>query len=164
VTISLRDVGDGDGPLLLALYESTRAAEMALVPWTAEQKRVFVATQFAAQQQGYAASHPEAEHRIVCVDGAPVGRLYLDRPEGRLHILDITIAPDRRSQGIGSAVLGGLLAEADAHGKSVSIYVESFNPSLRLFERLGFRVASVDGFLLLLERPATRAGESPRSD
>jgi hypothetical protein len=50
-------------------------------------------------------------------------------------------------------VLAGVLAEADAHGKPVSIYVESFNPSLRLFERLGFAVAAVDGFLMLLKRP-----------
>src|SRR5581483_1581951 len=58
VTVSFRDVGPEDVPLLFALYASTREAEMALVPWTAEQKRAFVEMQFAAQQQGYANSYP----------------------------------------------------------------------------------------------------------
>jgi ribosomal protein S18 acetylase RimI-like enzyme len=164
VTVSLREVCDDDGPLLLEWYASTRAAEMAMVPWTDDQKRAFVEMQFTAQRDGYAASRPNAVHRIICADQAPVGRIYFDRSEARLHILDITIAPERRNQGIGSEVLAGMVAEADAHGKAVSIYVESYNPSLRLFERLGFGVASVDGYLLKLERPATRPDDSPRSD
>jgi ribosomal protein S18 acetylase RimI-like enzyme len=164
VSVSLREVCADDAPLLLALYASTREAEMAMVAWTAEQKRAFVEMQFAAQRQSYANSYPNADHCIVCADGEPAGRIYLSRTDGRLHIVDITIAPERRNQGIGSEVLAGIIAEADAHGKPVSIYVESFNPSLRLFERLGFGVASVDGYLLKLERPATRPDDSPRSD
>jgi ribosomal protein S18 acetylase RimI-like enzyme len=153
VKVSLRHVGPDDAPLLRALYASTREAEMAMVPWTAEQKRAFIDMQFTAQQQAYATTYPNGEHRIVCADSDSVGRIYLNRADERLHIVDITIAPERRNQGIGSEMLAGVLAEADAHGKPVSIYVESFNPSLRLFERLGFAVAAVDGFLMLLKRP-----------
>lgn len=154
MTVTLRDVVSEDGPLLLALYASTREAEMAMVPWAPDEKRAFVEMQFTAQQRSYAASYPAGEHRIVSVDGHGVGRIYLNRTEERLHILDLTIAPQHRSQGIGSNVLAGLLAEADAHGKPVTIYVESFNPSRRLFERLGFEVAAEDGHQLLLRRTA----------
>ena len=69
---------------------------------------------------------------------------------------DITIAPESRNAGIGSLVLRTILEEADLSGKPVTIYVESFNPSLRLFQRLGFQIASQDSFQLLLERPPVR--------
>ena len=36
--ITLRPVVAEDEPLLLELYASTRAAEMAMVPWTREQQ------------------------------------------------------------------------------------------------------------------------------
>jgi ribosomal protein S18 acetylase RimI-like enzyme len=153
MTIALREALESDRPLLFQLYASTRQEELARVPWTDAQKQAFLEMQFAAQVRGYAASNPDATHEVICADGLAVGRLYLDRRPDCLHIMDITIAPESRSAGIGSEVLRRLLEEADHAGKSVSIYVESFNPSLRLFERLGFRTKSVDGFLVLLERP-----------
>lgn len=45
-----------------------------------------------------------------------------------------------------------LPAEAAETGKAVSIWVELFNPSLGLFERLGFSKVQEDGFNCLLER------------
>ncbi|MGD0046438.1 MAG: GNAT family N-acetyltransferase [Bryobacteraceae bacterium] len=150
--ITLRDAGDADRPFLLALYAATREAEMAMVPWTASQKRAFVEMQFAAQLRGYAETHPAAAHQIILVADRPAGRIYLDRGEREIHILDITVAPACRNSGIGSAVLREVLTEADRTGKTVGIYVEDFNPSRQLFERLGFCVAAQDGFQLLLER------------
>jgi len=80
-----------------------------------------------------------------------VGRLYLDREAEGLHILDITILPLYRNAGIGSFLLGRIMEEARSAAKAVTIYVESFNPSLRLFERLGFRKDKEDGFQLLMK-------------
>jgi ribosomal protein S18 acetylase RimI-like enzyme len=150
--IRLRPVTEEDLPLLFQLYASTRELELAHVPWGAGQKQAFLEMQFAAQRNAYASTHPRAAHEMICVDGEPLGRLYLDRTEN-FHILDVTVAPARRNQGIGSNVLCRIIAEAEHTGKSVSIYTEMFNPSMRLFERLGFRQKSVDGFLVLLERP-----------
>jgi len=156
MTITLRPAVESDQPLLFELYASTRQAEMAQVPWTAAQKHAFLAMQFAAQTEGYRTKHPRATHEMICVDERAVGRLYLDGPPDRLHIMDITVAPELRNAGIGSEVLSRILAEADRDGKPVDIYIETFNPSLRLFKRLGFHTASQDGFLLLLERPTTK--------
>jgi ribosomal protein S18 acetylase RimI-like enzyme len=145
------------------LYASTRKAEMALVPWSDAQKQAFVESQFTAQTRSYAESHPYAIHEVIMVDGSPCGRLYISRTATSLHILDITIAPSRRNGGIGSRTLTEILQEADQTNKSVSIYVETFNPSRRLFERLRFRIASEDGFMLLLERPCP-ASDSQESN
>jgi ribosomal protein S18 acetylase RimI-like enzyme len=149
--ITLRPVVDQDDNFLLSLYAGTRTAELAQVPWSTEQKEAFVRMQFSAQKQHYATEYPQANHDLICIDGVPVGRLYLLRAVDLLHILDITVLPEHRKSGIGSSLLGQVIEEARSTGKSVTIYVETFNPSLRLFERLGFRKDREEGFQLLMK-------------
>lgn len=159
-----RPVCAADHPFLLELYASTREAEMAMVPWTPQQKRAFVEMQFAGQLAGYRDTHPDGTHEIIMAGEHPAGRIWLDRSGPEVHILDITIDPARRNSGIGSGVLREILAEADSTARTVTLYVEDFNRSRALFERLGFRLAQQDGFQLLLERlPASRAWESNNS-
>lgn len=150
--ITLRPVSESDDPFLFNLYASTRAAEMALVPWSDSEKQAFLEMQFRAQKTSYAKEYAGAQHAVISRDGDPVGRLYLDRSQDRFHILDITVADACRNQGIGSVVLREILQEANRADKPTTIYVENFNPSLRLFERLGFRVAAVKDVQILLER------------
>jgi ribosomal protein S18 acetylase RimI-like enzyme len=80
-----------------------------------------------------------------------VGRIYLNRGAEIYHILDITILPQYRNQGAGLLCLQTILNEAADRAKPVSIYVENFNPSLRLFERLGFRRDQEKGFHFLMK-------------
>ena len=149
--ISLRPATDGDESFLLSVYATTRSAEMAAVPWSAEQKEAFVRMQFAAQQQHYAAEYPGAAHEIICFDAKPSGRIYMARLQTRLHILDITVLPENRNTGIGSWIVGKILAEAQPAGKEVTIHVESFSPSLSFFERMGFQPAGESGFHYLMK-------------
>ena len=148
--ITLRPVQESDDEFLLKVYGSTREQEMAQVPWTAEQKQQFVRLQWEAQKNHYAAQHPKASHEIISLEGIAAGRLYLDRSCEKFHILDITLLPEHRNRGAGSFLLGQIMAEAKEAGKPVTIYVETFNPSLRLFERLGFTPIQQQGFHLLL--------------
>lgn len=149
--VTLRAVQDSDNEFLLKVYGSTRAQELAQVPWTAEQKQQFVRMQYEAQKSHYAAQHPKASHEIICLEGTDAGRLYLNRADEKFHILDITLMPEYRNRGVGSFLLGQIMAEAKDAGRPVSIYVETFNPSLRLFQRLGFTPIQQEGFHLLLQ-------------
>ena len=149
--VTLRPVSVEDDDFLLAVYASTRAQEMSLVPWSAEQKEAFVRAQYEAQKSHYAMEFPHAKHDIIYVDGTPAGRSYIDRREDALHILDVTVLPQYRNRGTGSLLLHRLLEEASKLGKPVTIYVESFNPSLRLFERLDFRKDHEKGFHQLMK-------------
>jgi GNAT superfamily N-acetyltransferase len=149
--VKLRPVTETDDGFILSVYASTRAQEMAQVPWSPEQKEAFVRMQYTAQKQHYAAKYPRASHDIIYVDAIPVGRLYLNRGEEVLHILDITVLPEHRSQGAGSVLLRRILDEAGKLGKPVTIFVESFNPSVGLFARLGFEKAQENGFQFLLK-------------
>jgi N-acetylglutamate synthase-like GNAT family acetyltransferase len=149
--LTLRPVRESDDPFLLKLYGTTREPELAQVPWTAEQKQQFVRMQWEAQKRHYAAEHPRASHVVICLDGRVVGRLYLDRTAEQFHILDISMLPGDRNQGAGSVLLGQTMAEAKQAGKPVTIFVEAFNPSLRLFQRLGFTTIRQEGFHLLMQ-------------
>jgi GNAT superfamily N-acetyltransferase len=149
--ITLRLVQDSDDEFLLKVYGSTREQELAQVPWTAEQKQQFVRMQWEAQKSHYAAQYPHATHEIICLENGAAGRLYLDRSGEKFHILDITLLPEHRNRGAGSFLLGQIMAEAKEAGKPVSIFVETFNPSLRLFQRLGFTAIQQEGFHLLLQ-------------
>jgi len=149
--ITLRPVGPGDHEFLVEVYGSTRAEELALVPWTSDQQQAFIRSQFAAQQDHYAQKYPAASHDIIVSDNRQVGRLYVARLDHEIRIIDITVLPGERSAGIGSHLIRQLLAEAERTGRAVRIYVEEFNPSLHLFERLGFSPTEQQGFHLLMQ-------------
>jgi ribosomal protein S18 acetylase RimI-like enzyme len=157
---SLRAVSPEDESFLYTVYASTRAAEMMLLPWSVEQKEAFLRMQFNAQQNYYRAENPEATHDIILQDSLPVGRLYVARRESEIRILDVTILPEYRSRGLGTPLIKDLMEEAAGAGKSLSVYVESFNPSRNLFERLGFTKVSDDGVNCLMEwRPGSTASD-----
>ena len=149
MSIALRDVTPEDDAFLREVYASTRAAEVEMVPWSEEQKAAFLRFQFEAQDSYYRSQFPTADFQIIMNAGAPVGRFYVLRKTDEIRILDITILPESRSQGIGTSLIGQLLDEAAE--RAVTIWVENFNPSQSLFRRLGFSVVQEDGFNQLLE-------------
>src|SRR5918998_6235691 len=115
--ITLRPFGADDYDFLVELYGSTRAEELALVPWTIEQQQAFVRSQFAAQQDHYAKKYPAASHDIIVSNGRQVGRLYVARLDHEIRIVDITLLPAERNAGIGSYLIKQLLDEANSTGK-----------------------------------------------
>ena len=161
--ISLRPVRPSDEELLRELYHSTREQELAQVPWTTEQKQAFVEMQWQAQKKHYAAEYPRAVHVIICLEGIPVGRLYMDRSGDDLHVLDITLLPEHRNRGTGTYLLGQIMDEARNSCKPVTVFVETFNPSLRFFQRLGFSAAEQKGFHFLMKWTAATAAPAHAS-
>jgi ribosomal protein S18 acetylase RimI-like enzyme len=156
---SLRPVADADRELILSLYAVTRAGELAQVPWTEAQKQAFLQHQVAAQERHYWERYPTSQHQVILTGERPMGRLWLDRQPDRIHILDLTLLPAARGAGVGTALLRNLQAEATA----VTIYLESFSPSLPFFERLGFaREEERGAHLLLAWRGAASFSDKPR--
>jgi GNAT superfamily N-acetyltransferase len=149
--ITLRPVVLGDQDFLIEVYASTRAEELAIVPWTDEQRDQFIRSQFNAQQHHYAEKYPTGTHDVILSDGKQVGRIYVAQLDQEIRIIDITLIPTERNRGIGSYLIKQLLEEAKRKNKITRIYVEEFNPSLSLFKRFGFNMSEQHGFHLLLE-------------
>lgn len=149
--ITLRPVVAADATFLREIYASTRSDEMALVPWTEEQRHAFIEMQFQAQQAHYQDHFPQATREIVLENDRAVGRLYVDRPERETNIIDLTLSPAERNRGIGSYLLNAILEDAARSERIVGIYVESFNPSLRFFKRLGFVETEQSGIHIHLQ-------------
>lgn len=137
--VALRDATENDVAFLSAVYASTRAEELALTDWGDEQKAEFCRMQFEAQDAHYKTYYPSARYHVIECDGEPVGRLYVDRWEREIRIMDIALLTAWRRRGIGSCLLEELKAEGKATGKALSIHVEKFNPALHWYERLGFQ-------------------------
>jgi ribosomal protein S18 acetylase RimI-like enzyme len=147
----LRPATDDDLEFLYRVYAGTRADEMAIVPWTDEEKESFLRQQFNAQRTHYLANYAGARYEVILVDDQPAGRLYLHWREDELRIMDIALLSEYRGRGIGGRLMQDLLDEAAAAGKRVRIHVECNNPARRLYDRLGFRQIDDLGVYHLLE-------------
>ncbi len=156
--VSLRPITEADLPFLRALYASTRAEELVVLPWSAAQKRAFLDDQFAAQHSHYQRHYQGASFELLLDQGNAIGRLYVMRCSEEIRVIDIALLPEYRQRGIGAELLQGLLAEASASGRCVAVHVEKFNPARRLYQRLGFQPAEDRGaydFMVCKPAPGT---------
>lgn len=152
--LSLRWITDDDLPFLAELYASTRREEVAQTPWSEEQKEAFLRWQFENQHQHYQTYYPDCEFLVIEKDAIgrrePIGRLYVDRWKEEIRLVDIALLPEHRGAGLGRRILEVLLEEGRERKLPVSIHVESNNPALRLYERLGFRHVDSNGIYYLM--------------
>lgn len=160
--VTFRPAGPEDTEFLFRVYATTREQELGVTGWPEAQKTAFLRMQFDVQHRAYHAEYSTAHYLVVLSGGAPIGRLYLDRRERELAIIDIALLPEHRGRGVGRSILEGVLDEAAASGKSVRLEVEPWNPALRLYERLGFRKVGEHPVRLFMEWKAP-AGAAPTS-
>jgi GNAT superfamily N-acetyltransferase len=149
----LRAAEDSDRATLAAIYASTREEELASVPWTVEQKKAFTDWQSAQQEAHYALHYEGAERLLVEQGAATIGRIYVHTTRTEVRLMEMTLLPGWRNAGLGSRLMGVLLAYADGLRLPVSLHVEPFNPARRLYLRLGFEPREARGLYELMERP-----------
>lgn len=156
MNLHLRPETEEDLDFLYQLYASTRQQELAQTGWDSAQKEAFLRMQFTAQRTHYLRYYPQASFQVIEAASQPIGRLYVDRWEHEIRLMDIALLPQFCGQGLGSQLIGALLEEGQRTGKAVSIHVEKFNPARRLYQRLGFVLAEDKGVYSLMrwEPPA----------
>lgn len=159
--LRLRPARAEDEAFLYRLYVSTRADEVAAWGLDPETLGPLLRMQYAGQRGQYAAQFPAADHRIVLLDGRPAGRIYVDRSEERLLLIDVAVLPEHRGQGVGTTLVRSLLEEAAT--RPVDLSVVRTNPARRLYERLGFAVVEQDAIYLRMRHAADpRTGAAGR--
>jgi len=153
-SIAFKPVLPEDESFLFEVYASTRAEELAPLGLSEDQQASFLTMQFKAQQQDYQKRFPDRDHRVILLGDLPIGYLHLATSDDEIRILDVALKPEHRNKGLGARLMTDLLKQATEAHKCVRVYVERFNPALRLFERLGFACAADIGTHYLLESPA----------
>jgi ribosomal protein S18 acetylase RimI-like enzyme len=151
-TIRFRPITDEDGEFLFRVYASTRHEELAVTGWDESRVEAFLRMQFGLQHTQYLQNYPGASFDIVIIDGMSAGRLYVDRAEDGIRIIDIALLPEFRGRGIGGRIMRGLVGEADAKGLAMSLHVEMNNPVRDLYMSLGFREKERRGIYYYMER------------
>ncbi len=108
----------------------------------------------------------------VCLAASAGGRLaaYLvcSRYDTVWHIMNVAVDPDRRNEGIGTALLERLLEEVGDDAARYTLEVRQSNAgAIRLYERFGFRAAGLrrryyqdngEDALIMWRTPATLEG------
>ena len=149
--IHLKPIESGDESFLFQIFAATRAEEMARVPWDNSLKQAFLWSQFQAQSEQYRIKYPAGDFSIILLDNQPAGRLYLGRLDDQLRIIDLALLPEFRRQGIAGKIMADLMAESRQKQKPIRVYVESFNPTLSWFFKLGFQKIDGDEVYYFLE-------------
>ena len=109
--------------------------------WPPAQRQAFLDLQFRAQQEGYGAAFPEADHWIMEDGATPVGRLLVDRRPHEHRVVDLVILTAWRGRGIGSALMREVIADAASAVVPVALTVEAYDHRLVGWYRgLGFSV------------------------
>ena len=156
--IHLRPIRKQDEASLYRVYASTRAEELQQLDWDEQAKQHFLAGQFNAQQSYYMQLYPNAEFQVILRGREPIGRLYVDRGDVEIRLIDIALIPEFQGNGIGTGLLKALLAEAHRSDLPLRLHVDKANTAIRLYRRLGFREIEDIGMSFLMEW--TAAGPS----
>src|SRR5215510_12650417 len=146
--VSTRPVTDADQEFLIGVYASTRAEELAQVPWDESQKDVFIRWQFGLQRQEYDTRFPDARYEVILVDGVPAGRIWVGTDDTQIRLLDIALLPEFQNRGAGAYLLRQLIDEAKRAQKPLRHMVFMLNENAhRFYERLGFvEIEDVGGY------------------
>lgn len=162
--LALRGAVDADLPALRILYASTRAEELAPVPWPQSAKDAFIDDQFRLQHHHYVTHYPDADFFVLEAGAGIAGRFYHRSGSGDAGatdddlVIDVSLAPGFRGQGIGTLLLRSALEHAASRGRGVALNVHASNVrARRLYERLGFAATGQAGFHVSMRCSTTPA-------
>lgn len=129
-----------DEIFLLEVYAGGRAEEMRDWGWSTQEKEEFLRLQYRFQAQAYRMRYPGADCYLIWTGKQRAGRLMAARTAEAIILLDISLLPVFRNQGIGTSILKALQNESAATRKPVALSVMAANPARVLYERLGFQI------------------------
>jgi ribosomal protein S18 acetylase RimI-like enzyme len=138
-SISLRPILPEDAEFLYEVYASTRADELAQVPWNEAQLKTFLKMQLNARDQSYRMYYEEIDDRIILFENQPIGRLIVARSDEEIRLADVALLPQYRRTGTGTSLIKDLMTESGETKRPIRLQVEKPNEQARrLYDRLGF--------------------------
>lgn len=156
--LSFRPITDQDVEFLYKVYTGMREEEMEMTGWEEQQKENFLRMQFDLQHTQYLQNYREAAFEIIFFNKSPAGRLYVDRREREIRLIELALLPEFRRLGIGTTILKDLIAEANEKKLPLNCHVERLNPARRLYERMGFKLKEDKGMHFFMEKEPASPG------
>ena len=96
----------------------------------------------AFQAAVFRKNYVPAEIQVITFAEKDIGMLSLENREEDVFLRAIEIYPDYQGQGIGTAIIQKIIAQAALNMKPVFLQVLKVNPAKRLYEHLGFSVVN----------------------
>lgn len=147
--VILRPEQPSDADFLYTLFRGRMLPDLAALPLDDGARETLIRMQFDAQTKGYRARFPDARFDVVHSHGVPIGRLIVDQTQDAGCIVDFALLPAARRGGLGTAILGAVLAGMATTVRCKVIWNNT--PSLRMCQRLGFVQTGGDLPFLQLE-------------
>jgi ribosomal protein S18 acetylase RimI-like enzyme len=82
--------------------------------------------------------------QIIESGSSAIGYLCVLQREDHAFLDEIALAPEWQGRGIGSSLIRRVMNDVATRGVPLRLSVLSNNPARRLYERLGFRVTSIE--------------------
>ena len=153
MTISRRPEAAAAEPFLRQLIQTTVAAELGAAAWPEPVRSQVLEVQYALRR-AIGDEYTGVSSEVILVDGLKAGWLVIAECSGQIRLVEIMLAAEFRSQGVGSSIIRKVLAAARGAGKNVRLCVRLSNSrALALYERLGFQRVDGDEALQEMEYP-----------
>ncbi len=167
-SLLLRPCSAADAALVEQIYAASRDEEMRQTGWPAAQQQAFLRSQCALQAAHYAAHYPGAHFCLVQRAAGPWGQALDEVPGealggaqataqrhtlGRiywhwqglpgsnhyaLHLMDLTLLPQHRGQGLAGVLLRALQEQAQYNAARMTLHVQPHSPAQAVYQHLGF--------------------------
>jgi ribosomal protein S18 acetylase RimI-like enzyme len=148
----LREAGEDDGEKFFSLFATSRDDLLAAVSnWDEAQQEAFMRIQFQAQRDQYRCQYPYAHWDMIIRQNEIIGQILVAPLDDELRLVDVSLLPEFRNRGIGTALLRDLLDKAASENRRVTLHVLQDNPAVRLYERLGFTNTRKQGIYQRME-------------
>jgi len=147
MNVKLRPAVDAD-------FEACRRTYFAETDWINER----LGLKREEQESTFRRLWNPAQVAIIQADGVDVGWLQTVLSKSEHMLGQIFVDAPHQRRGIGTEVLGRIIEEASRRALPIRLAVVKFNPSRRLYERLGFKVTHEDERKVYMTRdPVPRA-------
>lgn len=137
-TFTLRAMEASDEGHFRHFYAQSRAAELAPVNWTAQEKLAFCNAQYDLQDAHYRKFYEDFTPLAICIDDIVVGRVYLSNMDNLCLLMDIIVEAQYQRRGIARTIIASLCAQADMNTQAINLHVEPLNPARKLYQQFGF--------------------------
>ena len=127
-----------DQSFLIELFHSVAESELGFLHIEPAQRRKIVLEQLLIQRTHWAAAFPQCWKTIILVDHQPAGRFYVNQHASSMRVVELSLLPEYRQQGIGTQLIKQIQAEATRLSIPLRLKVLIGNEARNFYQRLGF--------------------------